>query len=486
MPVSDVSDTLELTFSPPQGELLTCADRYVDAEGAIRSGKTWACAQKIADYVLRYPGIHCFIGRWSESDLEAQVKPVWRDIAEQLRIPLTWHATEQYDALPNGSRVYMRGLKAGEQTSRYAKFRGLTLAVIWIDQAEEVPVDVASELKGRLSQPGYPHQLIWSPNPPSEGHWLATEFPEDNSRPDHRYIRFTLRDNVRAIGASTVEAIEAAYPEGTAQRRRLVEGRRGLAAHGDPVYRGYFSRSHHVQAVEMDPQVPLLEAWDFGHSHPCVVWSQVLPWGEKRILGGVMGRDMFLDDFAPIALGFRARWCPRPLEVWTTCDPAGDAESNQGARNKATDILRECGVIARPCIGGNHPSMRDTAIQRMSLAMRRRTERGEAFTVNPRFIYLGPQGAKDVETIVDGLEAGYVWDDKALPFSAPNTRKPKKDGWYDHAMNCLEYLELMFGTSVPAATEVQKADAKALRASQRDYDPADAARVRVMSRRGGF
>ena len=477
-----MADTLELTFSPPQSELLLCDSRYVDAEGAIRSGKTWACSQKIADYVLRYPGIHCFIGRWSESDLDAQVKPVWRDVADQLRIPLTWHATEQYDGLPNGSRVYMRGLKAGEQTSRYAKFRGLTLAVIWIDQAEEVPEDVASELKGRLSQPGYPHQLIWSPNPPSEGHWLATEFPEDNSTPDHTYIRFTLRDNI-ALDPSTIEAIEAAYPEGTAQRRRLIDGRRGLASIGDPVYRGYFSRSHHVQHREMEPNVPLLEAWDFGHSHPAVVWRQNLPWGETRILGGVMGQGMFLEDFAPMALGYRARWCPHPMETWTTCDPAGDALDNQGIRNKATDILRQFGVHARPCTGGNHPEMRNTAIQRMSASMRRRTERGEAFTVHPQFAYLGPHGAKPIEVIVDGLEAGYVWDDKALPYTAPSTRKPKKDGWYDHTQNCLEYLELMFGTATFTPSDIARADAKALRLSQRDDDPYDR-RVRVATRRG--
>ena len=101
------------------------------------------------------------------------------------------------------------------------------LAGILVDQAEELPFDVYSELKGRLSQPGYHHQLIVTPNPPSEGHWLATEFPEDNRKPTHRYVRFTLRDNLVNLGEDTVEAIEAAYPQGTSQHRRLIEGRRG-------------------------------------------------------------------------------------------------------------------------------------------------------------------------------------------------------------------------------------------------------------------
>jgi len=39
-----------------------------------------------------------------------------------------WNALEHYDQLPNGSRAYIRGLKAQDATVRYGKFRGLTLA----------------------------------------------------------------------------------------------------------------------------------------------------------------------------------------------------------------------------------------------------------------------------------------------------------------------------------------------------------------------
>jgi hypothetical protein len=44
-------------------------------------------------------------------------------------------------------------------------------------------------------------------------------------------------------------------------------------------------------------------------------------------------------------------------------------------------------------------------------------------------------------------------------------RKPKKDGWFEHGMNCTEYLELTFGADKP--TE----EAKARRASQQRRAP---------------
>ena len=37
---------------------------------------------------------------------------------------------------------------------------------------------LAGELRALLRQPGYPHQLIFSPNPPNEEHFLADEFPD--------------------------------------------------------------------------------------------------------------------------------------------------------------------------------------------------------------------------------------------------------------------------------------------------------------------
>ena len=66
---------------------------------------------------------------------------------------MTWHSEEHYDELQNGSRVYLMGLRSGEpQSNPYVKFIGLTLAGIYIDQAEELEEhkDIYQQLKSRL------------------------------------------------------------------------------------------------------------------------------------------------------------------------------------------------------------------------------------------------------------------------------------------------------------------------------------------------
>ena len=36
-----------------------------------------------------------------------------------------------------------------------------------------------------------------------------------------------------------------------------------------------------------------------------------------------------------------------------------------------------------------------------------------------------------------------------LAFGSKQMRKPKKDGWFEHGMNCAEYLELNFVSAPP-------------------------------------
>jgi hypothetical protein len=47
--------------------------------------------------------------------------------------------------------------------------------------------------------------------------------------------------------------------------------------------------------------------------------------------------------------------------------------------------------------------------------------------------------------MADGCEAGYVWDEHFVSVGSKQIRKPKKDGWFEHGQNCMEYLEINFG-----------------------------------------
>lgn len=469
------------------GVFLQDETRYVDLEGAFRSGKTTAACWKVFNSAWGHPGIHWLICRWTDDDTHAILKPVWRKVLEHAGVVAKWDASEHCDILPNGpdpknpyrggSKVYIRGLKPQQETSRYGKLRGMTLAGVYNDQTEELPYDFYQELKGRLSQSGQPHQMVLTPNPEfAEDHYLAREFPESNTNRDHQYYRVSIYDNAHNLPANVVPDLEAAYPVGTAKHRPAILGQRGVKVLGKPVYAGYFTRKLHERVVEMNPQLPLLEAIDFGKHHPCVVWAQYTPYGGLHILGGVMGLNLFIEDFAPIIKQFRADWFPNPLQVQTCCDPAGSHNNSQGVRQNGVSVLQDNGFAPMWRDNSNALDVRDSMIERIGGYMRRRTVTGEAFQVHPdRQIVIGSDELRQSKFLTDGFEAGYVWSPLTKSVGGKPMKAPLKDGWYEHGQNCTEYLELNFGGAQPSVEQVarhaERVHVQAVRRAQRDSDP---------------
>lgn len=433
-------------WNRPQSELLKATERYVDFEGAVRSGKTTPAIWKIINYALKYPGIKMMIARWTQDALDMQLRPKFYEECPP-EILGKYNAKEEYQEILTGdgtpsSWVYIRSLKTSDDGARYAKFTGLTLAVILVDQPEELPEDVYMALKARLSQPGFPQQFILTPNPPAPNHWLVKEFPEDNSIAGHKYIFTSLYDNRAIIGDTYIAEIERDYPVGHAMRRRWIEGRRGLSMMGQPVYGKIFSRDMHVKEVEYLPDFPLIESWDFGQKHPAVSWHQLTPWGWWNILGEYLGDRQFIDEVVPVIADLRQELFGGVSELRVCCDPAG--VQGQGVRHTNVDVLNTHlrdvygpGVGAKYVTNANRPPQREWAIQQASNHMTRLVQGRPALLVHPR-----------CQNIVDGFEAGYVYDDRVFTQGAtPNIRRPKKDGYYDHLQNTVEYVALNYGNS---------------------------------------
>ena len=467
-------------------EFMRDTTRLVDLEGAFRAGKTTAGVWKVLTACLENPGMVWLVCRYSDGDTQSKLKPVWRNALRQCGITPAWDPAEHCDVLPNGSRVYIFGLKTQDQVGRYAKLRGMTLGGALVDQAEELPHDVFLELIGRLSQPGVPHQIILTPNPPDENHWLAREFPEDNHLRGRKYYSVPIYANSHNIAEEAIQGLEAAYPPSHPKHRSAVLGKRGLNVIGMPVYGGdpekgmapAFKRALHVRLLGVNPQLPLCESLDFGKHHPCVVWGQYTPWGQMLLLGGLMGQNLYLEDFAPLILQYRQRWFPNLPFTQTCCDPAGSHNNSQGVRSNALQILREHGITPRYKDNSNAPDVRLAMVERMAAYMRKRTPQGEAFGVeaNPqRWLLISPDKVGSWPFVADGFEAGYVWDEHYVSVGSKQMRKPKKDGWYEHGMNACEYLELNFGGSQPSVERVERRGARAaqaaLKRSQRDDDP---------------
>lgn len=209
-----------------QWAALTDETPALNVEGALRSGKTTLALWKEINAMVAHPGLHTLLARWTEDATQSVLKPIWRAILQHAGLPARWNPLEHYDQLSNGSRAYIRGLKAQDQQTRYGKFRGLTLARAYIDQAEEVPRDIYHELKARLSQRNYPHQIVMTPQAVEETHWIAKEFPADNSLPHRRYIPLSVYDNQHNLDVETIRNLEETYPLGHPKRATLIEGDR--------------------------------------------------------------------------------------------------------------------------------------------------------------------------------------------------------------------------------------------------------------------
>lgn len=504
---------VEVKLGPKQRQILNASARFVDVEGALRSAKTWTILIKLRRAIEEYPGIQIAIARWTEGDLNEKLIPDWRNVCALMGISHgTWNARESSYDFPNGSRVRCVHLKASKTDNRFAKVRGLTVAIFYIDQLEEVPEDVYDEAALRLSQPGYPQQMIVSPNPVPETHWIAIRWPVKKPRPNHQYLQVAIWDNAHNLDPATIAAAETLYPVGHPQRRVKLEGRRGLDVSGHPIYAKAFDRARHIRSLAINPQLPLYESYDYGYHHPCVLWYQWAPWGWLRVLGGVMGSDIHLDEFLPVVERYRTLWFPTIRSLEATCDPAGANENAQGIRGTPVGMLqdwyREHGqrdsknkfVVPMYRADANQPERRQAANTLGATYMRRQVNGDEAFLVDDEHWILCGLGDERFDTFfLDGLEAGYVREDAPRHSNRLGTYwVAKKDGFYEHPQNCFEYgLQAHVGDLPLAGERAAKATLKhaaklirqdqlALAAAQKDKDPDDPRQQRsqMVGRRG--
>jgi hypothetical protein len=439
---------LALTFKGKHAKAFPDTTREIDVEGAIRSGKTTLCLARELVACLQQPGIHTLLCRWTDSGVYGLIVPLWVKLCQEANVPLKWHADEEYyDVGAQGSQAYIRGLKAQDATLRYSKLRGLTVARVYCDQAEELPHDIYLELAGRLSQPGFPHQITISPQSVNDQHWIAQEFPADNGKAERSYYSLSVFDNAHNLSPEVVPALERLYPPGHPQHRTLILGQRGMDVIGEPVYKGAFVRALHEGPAEYDRTLPLEMALDFGKHHPCVIFRQQSPLGQVRFLGGILGQALYLDDFLEVVLRYRAQWFPDPIELVECCDPAGAADTSHGTEG-AVKILRAKGIRPRYKADNNSPAVRLAMIERMAAQMRRRAaDHSEAFLISAseRWLRISAQTVMVDRFLADGFEAGYVWSEHMISVGNKQVRVPKKDGWFEHGQNCCEYLEANFG-----------------------------------------
>lgn len=433
----------------------------IDLEGARYSGKSWVCTAKVIESCLKFPGINWLACRYSNEETKSKIRPLIEQMAFRYGVELEWNSDQNFYAFPERdgkiSKLFAHGLKAQTKELELAKVRGLEMAGIWNDQAEETPQIIVEELPFGTRQDGYPHQLIFSPNPPPEDHFLTDRFPEENPFPHRRYYRVGLHDNEHNLPDKKIAELEADFPSTHAKHRSLILGLRGVNVAGVAVYHDAFLRARHVVPVAYDPTRSVLEAIHSGQQHPMWLVAQRTYFGGWNVLGGVMGKRMFLTDFLPIIDGYRQQWFPdvKPFQVGgsvagtfkTCCDPPPN--ENTDTRYTSIPILRSAQLKPVFRTNASAHDVREAVIQDIAGQMKRSIGEEAAFKVNTdpdRWLMVSKDVTKRTRVFVDGLESSYVWDDHMVSVSNKKMRQPKTDEWTEGAQRCLENIVLNFGS----------------------------------------
>lgn len=465
---------MSLEFRGVHAEVLADETPELDLEGGRNSGKTWVIAAKVVYSCLRHPGIEWLICRYSGTETKNKLKPEFQRICRLLGVAPEWNNDEECYEFPEQgglvSKVFAYGLKTQDALARYAKIRGLGIACVWNDQTEELPADIAKELRAVMRQPGYPHQLIFSPNPPNEDHYLADEFPEDNSIPNRKYYRVSLYDNRHNLPDETIDRLEQAYPPTHAKYKSLILGQRGVNVIGKPIYgasdadTGVFDRALHLGPVTFDVESPLLEAIDCGKHHPVWLAAQRSPFGGLIMLGGIMGKRLLLHDFLPLVKHYRAEWFPTVKSIRTAIDPPPPGAAGSLRYSNLAQI-KAAGFAPKWRDNANAADVREAVIQSISGHMERRLA---GFRVNSdpsRWLMASSVVVKQSRFFLDGLEGAYVWDEHWVSVGHKKYRQPKVDEWVDGAQRCLENIALNFCADRPTQAEEDRLALEAKRKS---------------------
>lgn len=442
---------MPLEFRGTHLEVLEDTRPQIDLEGARYSGKTYLICAKVILSCLKHPGIIWLVCRYSDDTTRKLLKPIFQRIAQMYGVELEWDEDASAFWFPtvNGkrSKVQVHGLRAQSIMDALSKVRGLDVAGVWNDQTEELPQAIAEELVFATRQSDYPHQVIFSPNPPSEDHFLTDMFPEENPSETRKYYRVSLYDNP-FVPLDKLKEIEDAYPPTNARYKSLVLGMRGPNVVGTPIYggdmsgaKGVFLRQTHIVPCAVDHSARILEGIDTGKHHPVWTAYQRTPTGIKA-LGGVMGKRMFLEDFLPWVDFYRQEWFGISPDVSLCCDPPPSDEGN-GLRYTHVNILRAYGYnpVWRP--SASAPDVRESVIQNIAGMMRR----PGAFALNAdptRWVMVSPMTTKQTKLFADGLEGSYVWDEHLVSVGNKKVRQPKSDQWVDGWQRCLENTVLNF------------------------------------------
>lgn len=416
--------------------------------GGLGSGKTrWACEQ-VNNLMLMYPGALALVGRKDLTSLKTTTQKEFLEFVVRPQTIETFHVNDNILYYKNGSQVLFR------ESKDKMKVKSLQLAIYLLDEADENETgDFYEFLDDRLRQQFPtgrfiinadgkevqefivpPHQGLLVFNPTPTDHWLYELAQRKDI--DVEDFQFNTYDNAHNLPANYIANLERKLAPW--DRRRLLLGEWGRSISGKPVFHG-FAEDSHVRHIAFNPNLPLFRSWDFGYGHPAVIFFQV---------DDALGRVFILREFLGTNQKLNSPVDGRPsvvdevrkitTEVAGAGHPVMDYGDPHGADEKDTSVssieyLRIHHQIfvqyKRERIKTGLEELQEKILTvkalRTWMSEDERLKDPDRDRVEPLLI-VDPS----CKVFIDAMLGGYHRDTDG---------SPKKDGYFDHLVDCARY-----------------------------------------------
>lgn len=248
------------------------AARYFLVYGGSRSGKTFLICYTIIVRALKAPESRHAIFRNDGVDAKQSIGNETIPTVIALAFPglvLKWKEKDGYFLFPNGSQIWLAGLKDKE---RLDKVLGKEYATIYLNEASQITLEAFELVKSRLAQvvkqvngKVLAQRLFVDLNPTTNAHWTYKIFvdgvhPANDNLPipdhdtDYHYETINPVDNKSNLSAEYIKSL-ANMPE--KQRKRFYAGAYGADDDNALWRRSYISYDKPMQleriVVAIDP-----------------------------------------------------------------------------------------------------------------------------------------------------------------------------------------------------------------------------------------
>jgi len=234
-----MTQTFKLTAKQSEVRaVFATAAKFFLVYGGSRSGKTFLTIYVIVTRMLKAPGSRHVVFRNDGIDAKQSIGNETLPAVLALAYPglvLKWHDKDGYYEAPNGSQLWLAGLK---DKARLDKVLGKEFASIYLNEASQITLEAFSVVQTRLAQSviqengkRLPLRMYVDLNPTVAAHWTYQiwangihpdgNFPIKDHATQYRSMVMNPTDNAENLPADYLEAL-ANLPE--RMRRRFYDG----------------------------------------------------------------------------------------------------------------------------------------------------------------------------------------------------------------------------------------------------------------------